>query len=156
MLNVESREENGAQLIILSGTINEDTNLLESCPVDRKQVIFDCGKVQRINSVGVKNWIQFMKHLSQEGISVTLRECSVSLVEQINMIKDFIPSSAKIESVQLPYYSSDLDQDFTKTFTLDALKASFPNPPAAMDENGKEAEFDDIPEEYLAFIKARS
>jgi anti-anti-sigma regulatory factor len=153
MLNVEKNLQGDVLAVTLSGTIDENANfqtLLEPLP---KVLQLNLRKVTRINSVGVKAWIRYFKEVQTKGTQVMLVECSPQIVEQINQISNFT-CGAQIHSILVPFLCGQCRSELLGAFKLADLKAMngvFPTPQCPKCQ-GK-AEFDDIPEEYLAFLE---
>src|SRR6185503_2403667 len=65
-----------------------------------RQVSIDLGGVRRVNSLGVRRWIEFVRAL--QGKTVSLTRCSPAVVELLNSIHEF-KGHATIQSILLPY-----------------------------------------------------
>lgn len=152
MLTAEKNLQGDVLAASLSGTIDENANfqtLLEPLP---KVLQLNLRKVTRINSVGVKAWIRYFKDVQTKGTQVMLVECSPQIVEQINQISNFT-CGAQIYSILVPFLCTSCRSELLGAFKIPDLKAlngTFPSPQCPKCQ-GK-AEFDDIPEEYLAFL----
>ncbi len=116
------------------------------------QATLDTGGVKRINSLGVRAWVEFMKKLA--GKQVGFRRCSPAFVDQLNSISEF-RGGAKIESFLAPYVCESSGAVFYEELTVgkDIKKGDF----AAL--NGRPCKvcpkplvFDDLPERYLLFL----
>jgi len=93
--------------ISLSGAVDEFASLdilLEELP-HNVPVRIDLTHVDRINSVGVRNWIVFVDKLRLHHIEVELDGCSVVIVRQMNMILQF-RGHGVVRSAYAPYYCS--------------------------------------------------
>ena len=115
-------------------------------------VVLDLGGIRRINSLGVRAWVDFMKTLA--GRSVTYRRCSPAFVDQLNTVSDF-RGTGKVESFLAPYVCESSGKFFYEELKVgkDITSGNF----AAL-ENRRCAEcpeplvFDDMPERYLHFL----
>ena len=58
-----------------------------------------------INSSGIREWVVQMTKRS--AAVVYLFECPKPLIDQANMVKDFIPANARIMSFYVPYYNEE-------------------------------------------------
>jgi hypothetical protein len=106
--------------------------------------------VTQISSTGVREWILFMRALDATPHPVELVEVSPTLVRQMNMIANFA-GGATVRSVRLPYYCDACGHEQAATLELDSARDIPPVAPCAA--CGEEAEFDDIANNYLAFLR---
>ena len=117
------------------------------------QVVFHLAEVRRINSCGVREWVNFVRDLP--GVSeLTFSHCSPAIVTQLNMIYNF-RGAAKVRSFLAPYVCENCGHEEEKLLDL---QTHFPTrdfkrvPDFKCDKCGKEMEFDDLPERYLSFL----
>jgi anti-anti-sigma regulatory factor/DNA-directed RNA polymerase subunit RPC12/RpoP len=93
--------------ISLSGPIDEWADfdaLLADVPAGPLLIVNLAG-VDRISSVGVRVWIQFLDKLKLQDMQVMLDGCSVVIVRQLSMISRF-RGHGTVRSVYAPYYCS--------------------------------------------------
>ena len=112
----------------------------------------DVGGVRRINSLGVRAWVDFMRTLGERPI--TFRRCSPSFVDQLNTVSDF-RGHARIESFLAPYVCESSWNVFFEELTVgkDVSAGNF----AGIDgrpckECPEPLVFDDLPERFLQFL----
>lgn len=143
------------QRLVLEGSITEETDfapLLEE--IARETVRLDLGGVTRINSCGVREWMEFVSALNERGVSLVLERCSPLIVTQLNLISNFAGQSGAVRSIMAPYFCSQCDDEHLKYVELNGpieLEESTPCPGC-----GGEMEFDDLPEAYLSFRNKQS
>lgn len=139
--------------VYLKGIIDENSNF-ESCFKDVHGLIeINCKEVTKINSAGVKSWINFFTFLSKK-TRVTFTEMSVVLVEQLNSLSNF-SGGGTVESIAVPYICTNKScrkefQKFSKVLTLKKTNEIVNTECPYCKSQG---EFDDLPEEYLAFLE---
>src|SRR3954452_7833561 len=95
------RQEAGAARVFISGEMTENGDfgaLLKQLPPGA--LVLDLVGVKRINSCGVREWVAFIAGL--RGRELVLEHCSVSIVNQLNMISAF-RGEARVRSVFAPY-----------------------------------------------------
>ena len=80
-LQIEFREGT----FFLDGVINENIDLFEVVKQGAYPVIFDFTKVLRINSYGIKKWIQMLNALDSD--SIFYRNCPVFIIDQLNLVQ---------------------------------------------------------------------
>ncbi|MFK7926588.1 MAG: hypothetical protein AB8H79_00250 [Myxococcota bacterium] len=138
----------------LSGIISEDADFSEIIAAAQAHPLtLRLGDIQRISSTGVREWILFMRAVADAPHAVTLTEVAPTLVRQLNMIDGF-GGSAVIASVVLPYYCDACGKEHAQVLAVG------PDDPRDIDAHrpcphcGEQAEFDDLPSSYLAFLGA--
>ena len=93
-----------ALLVTTRGDITENAEeelneLLEKIEV--KKVVFDTAKVDLINSLGIRYWINFVQTLRRRHVAVTYLKCSSAVVECCNIHASFaLPG--EVESFFVP------------------------------------------------------
>lgn len=153
MLNIAKEKAGDAIVIRLTGSIEESVDFAKSVgPIDGSEVHVNVKGVTRINSVGVKAWIQYFQGLSSKGLKLKFVECSTAIVEQINLISNFL-SGGEILSIYVPFSCESCKTELVGLFKVDALRQIGDNiPNLKCSKCGGSAVFDDIPEEYFGFL----
>ncbi len=148
--------EQGEQLtVILEGDIDENAGLFDLMPVLNGQVVLDLAGIHRINSAGVREWVNFIRDIEPRIEQLSLAKCSPAIVMQMNMIANF-RGSARVTSFFAPLVcpACDREQDEFIEATPEIV-ADLPEriPDFACAECNTVLELDDIPERYFAFLK---
>jgi anti-anti-sigma regulatory factor len=148
-----AKEVNGNVLTLrLSGSIEETVNLDEMVGPTPTEVRVDCKEVTRINSVGVKGWIKYFQGLQAKNVKLTFFQCSTAIVEQINLISNFI-CGGTVESIYVPFACTNCKAELIALFrTADLNPNSIQLPELKCTKCSNKAVFDDIEEEYFAFL----
>ena len=153
-LQVQVDPSDGQVRVQIAGDIDENANLLERLDGLAGAVHIDLGGVRRINSAGVREWVNFLRELEARAVSVTLSRCSAPIVMQMNMISNF-RGAARVASLFAPMVcpSCDREDDLLVSLTPEVL-AGLPDqlPAARCPDCGADMELDDIPERYFAFL----
>src|SRR5215467_11517991 len=77
----------------LGGVIDEDNELAELTErIPAGTVVIDLGEIERINSCGVRDWVNWLTRIEKAGSRVVLVECSPAIVSQINLVNNFTGS----------------------------------------------------------------
>lgn len=151
MLNIVKEQKNGILSIRLSGAVDELANLDQLIGPPAPEMHVYCREVKRINSVGVKNWIRYFTSAKNRGSKLRFLECSIPVVEQINLISNFL-AGGEIESLYVPYSCGKCKSELIGLFKVaDLRNIGFKVPNLTCSKCGDKAVFDDIPEEYFAF-----
>jgi anti-anti-sigma regulatory factor len=101
-LTIATQRQDGLLHVRLAGVIDEDSALDEAGRQVRPGEILaiDTSEVTRINSCGVREWVNWLSRLEAQGARVVLVGCSVHIVDQINMVHNFV-GSGQVKSFQL-------------------------------------------------------
>jgi anti-anti-sigma regulatory factor len=100
---VEQRRS-GARLIKLAGVLDEHNklrDLMEKVPAG--PALINLSGVERINSTGARDWVNWLAGLEARGTKPVLIACSPAVVAQLNRIKNFA-GNAVVKSFQVPYH----------------------------------------------------
>ena len=133
-----------AVTISLSGAIDEAADfvaLLGQIPAG-KMVRIDLSGVERISSVGVRSWINFMDKLMLQEMQVMLDGCSVAIVRQLSMISQF-RGHGVVRSVYAPYYCSDCNTEQLRLIDLSIDVGPQLKKPVACPTCGAQLELDE-------------
>lgn len=150
-----TKQPEGTKLALkIAGEVDEDANFQ---PVDTGEftsVVLDLGDITAINSVGIREWIKWIKSFPAN-VNIAVRRCPKIIVDQINMVAGFLPSAAVVESFFVPYYSEATGSEKMILFEKDK---EFGNgevtPPAEVkDDSGEVMDMDVIEAKYFKFLK---
>ncbi|HWU89344.1 MAG TPA: hypothetical protein VN253_18910 [Kofleriaceae bacterium] len=128
----------------LIGAIDESTDfaaLVGQIPNGRL-VRIDLSGIERISSVGVRSWINFMEKLMLQEMQVELHGCSVAIVRQLSMISQF-RGHGTVRSVFAPYYCADCNTEQLRLIDLHAEVAPQLHKPVACPTCGADLELDE-------------
>jgi hypothetical protein len=137
----------------LGGVIDEDNELgelVEKIPAGT--AVIDLGEIERINSCGVRDWVNWLSKLEYNGTRSVLVECSPSIVAQINLVNNFTGNGV-VKSFYVPYFCPECDEE--KVLLVEATDMGPPphEPPTCRcDECDLVMDFDDMPDSYFAFL----
>lgn len=154
MLHVVKEQRGDTLLVRLSGSIDENIDFAAvlGAPTAAKLDII-LKEVPRINSVGVKAWIKYFQSIAAKGVHVRFLECSTAIVEQVNLISNFTCGGV-VESMYVPFCCSSCNTELLGLFRCEDLKKiQFKIPDLKCAKCGGVASFDDILEEYFAFLR---
>ena len=152
MINVSKEQKGSALNVKISGSIEESANFEQLIGPSVPEMIINCKEIPRINSVGVKAWIKYFQGVQAKGTKLTFIECSPAIVEQINLISNFV-CGGKVESIFLPFSCASCKTELVGLFKSEDLKkVQFNVPDLKCSKCGGKAAFDDIPDEYFGFL----
>ena len=136
----------------LRGEINENADFMELGRQLHGDVTLYLEGITRINSCGVREWVNFLREL--ELPSLVFARCSPPVVTQLNAIYNF-RGPAQVQSFLAPYVCETCHVD---EYKLLDVSEHFPersplHVPAFRCERCRGVmTFDELPERYLAFL----
>ncbi|MCB0309450.1 MAG: hypothetical protein KDD48_08765 [Bdellovibrionales bacterium] len=143
--------------IFLSGMITEDSQLEQIDTDGESTAIIDLSKITRINSYGIRQWINNLKRLNEKTSQIVFTRCPPAIVEQFNMISNF-GAGGFVYSFFLPFYSEKLEKDALVILEInddvrqmnheDIIEKSLQSLTDADDYV-----FNDIEDEYFSFLQ---
>lgn len=137
----------------LGGVIDEDNELGELVEkIPNGTAVIDLGEIERINSCGVRDWVNWLSKLETNGTRSVLVECSPAIVAQINLVNNFTGNGV-VKSFYVPYFCPECDEE--KVLLVEAGDMGPPphEPPTCRcDECDLVMDFDDMPDSYFAFL----
>jgi len=142
-------------VVILEGDIDENAGLFDLMPALAGKVVLDLAGINRINSAGVREWVNFIRDADPRTDHLLLINCSPAIVMQMNMIANF-RGNAEVASFFAPLVcpACDREQDEMIEATPEMVRGlpdHFPDFTCAKCQTV--LELDDIPERYFAFLK---
>lgn len=137
----------------ISGYVDEHANFPPTTDF-AKTVRIDLSKAEGMNSIGTKNWCQWMDTLKPP-LQLFAEGCPPIFVKAFNTVMGALPKNMKVLSFQVPYVGYDgneprrdilfrLNHEFQENGKLAA--------PTIKDEAGNELEMDVLPT-YFNFLK---
>lgn len=152
MVNIIKEQKGNVLSVRLVGSIEETVSFDQIIGQTGGELHVYCKEVPRINSVGVKGWIKYFQTLQQANVRLTFFECSTAIVEQINLISNFV-CGGTVESICVPYSCGQCKSEFIAVFKAAEIKSMGQMVPELKCAkcSGK-AVFDDIAEEYFGFL----
>src|SRR5665647_2873979 len=95
----------------LGGVIDEDNELADLVDkIPTGTAVIDLGEIERINSCGVRDWVNWLAKLENNGTRSVLVECSPAIVAQINLVNNFTGNGA-VKSFYVPYFCPECDEE---------------------------------------------
>lgn len=151
--NATIQHRDDVSYIKLAGVIDEDNelaNIVERVP--RGTAVIDLGEIERINSCGVRDWVNWLSRLESQGSRVVLVECSPAIVAQINLVNNFTGTGV-VKSFFVPYFCPECDEEKVLLVeTADMGPPPHEPPMCRCDECDLVMDFDDMPDSYFAFL----
>ena len=138
-------------VVTLTGTVTERAALepLVGELASAGKVQFDLGEIRRLNSSGVREWVEFMRALPAT-VEARFDNCSTAVVHQINLIHGFT-GRAKVCSIRVPFVCDGCGLEESTTLPVEhGVMPSLGD--RTCKKCGRPMELDDIAESYFAFL----
>jgi CheY-like chemotaxis protein len=144
-------EQSDRSRVVIKGDITEASSLATLVPLLVGRVDFDLSQVAYINSLGVRDWIRFLRGANIQGYE--FHACSVPFVLQAAMIPPML-GRGTVVSFFAPYYCERCDHQEDRLLQSAAILAAGHAPPVFQCPGcGGTLALDDLPERYLAFLR---
>lgn len=105
---VKQEDLGGKTLLKFCGPIDEEA-VFPAISDWGAEIFIDLSEVTSINSIGIRAWIMWFGELSD--VSFKFLNCPKALVMQMNMVEGFLPAGSQVESLQVPFYCEDCDEE---------------------------------------------
>ena len=152
-LRATVESEGDTSVVKLVGFLDEENKLkrlVEKIPAGTAMI--DLAGVERINSLGIRDWVNWMAALEANGTRPVLVSCSPAIVAQINLVKNFTGHGA-VKSFQVPYHCRECDEDRVIVVeTSDMSSPDVPPPSVRCKSCERDMDVDEMPESYFAFL----
>jgi len=101
-VKIRTEPRAGATWIALAGNLDEgaDFSSVKQLP---GSLVLDLGEIGRVNSLGVRNWIHFVRDYEAAGAALTFERCAPMMVQQMSMITNFMGTRSHVKSLLAPY-----------------------------------------------------
>jgi anti-anti-sigma regulatory factor len=138
----------------LGGVIDEDNDLgALADKIGDGTAVIDVSEIERINSCGVRDWVNWLGKTEKNGANVVLVECSPAIVAQINLVNNFTGQGV-VKSFYAPYFCPNCDIEkalLVETTDVQGMRP-FQAPSCRCDECDGPMDFDDMEDSYFAFL----
>jgi anti-anti-sigma regulatory factor len=138
----------------LTGCIDERAELLSMVPEISGVIYLDFAGVERFNSSGIMRWFEFFERVMPKADEIHFVRCSVSVVNHLNMIRNFAPG-VWIDSFFAPYFCESCVHGEDHLIEISAHHAkisSLQAPAMACTECGEPLLFDSLEITYFTFL----
>jgi anti-anti-sigma regulatory factor len=136
--------------VALVGTLDEGGDLTPLTKLPGP-ITIDLGELRRMNSIGVRHWMDFVRVCERSGTALVFERCSPVIVGQITMITRFMGSHSHTKSLLAPYICAACKAEHN-----DVIEVS----PAAQVQSaitcpkcGGGMELDDLVENYVEALR---
>ena len=150
-LKIDIVEASDVAHYYIAGDVDENFRQKEIPRLKCPELHLHLKDVGNFNSVGIREWIQLIGDLSLCS-ELSLHECSVSAIDQINMVPHSL-GGGTVKSFYAPYYC-DCGRETVKLIVVSEHEKDLSQnlAPRFLCECGKTLEFDALEETYFQFL----
>lgn len=141
-------------MVRLDGVIDEHNELASYTErIGSGEALFiDLGGVKRLNSVGVRDWVNWLRALKPKFARIVLFDCPPPVMNEVNFVKNFA-DGAYITTFSVPLFCARCNKEESRLLESAPLKANGRKLPSfACGQASCENVIDDDEESYLAFL----
>ncbi len=95
---------------VLSGNIDEFLDITFLKTSSQEQLVLNLNGIRRINSMGVKKWVEEIAALQEQGKSVVYEECPEVFIQVCSLSSTF-SQVGKYRSFELTFFCEEDDED---------------------------------------------
>ena len=151
----ELTSRDGVSTLKLVGVVDEDNELVNlENKLSGGPLVLDLSEIDRINSCGVRDWVNWLGRIEKNGARPVFVSCSPAIVAQINLVHNFTAGGI-VKSFYAPYYCPRCEKEKLLRLETRDLLSQAPittAPTCRCDECDGPMEFDDMEESYFAFL----
>jgi hypothetical protein len=119
-------------------------------------MLINVSGVERINSIGAREWINWLTTLERAGTELALVYCSPAIVAQLNSVKNFAGKSI-VKSFQAPYQCASCHADKLHVlYVADLGEPPFTAPQCTCESCGSTMTFMEDPQTYFGFLEQQT
>ena len=151
-LSIEIAQEGDQKVTyIFRGDVDEHFRQAEVPRIKAEEIVFVLEEINNFNSCGIREWIYLIRDVGELG-SLTFTRCSVTMIDQINMVPDSL-GKGSVESFFAPYFSQEGGEVNRLIVVADHLEelAAKQAPEFRDEKTGEVLEFDALEESYFLF-----
>lgn len=149
-VTIRTEPRDRTTVVMIEGDIDEHADLSTLDSISGS-VELNLAGVRRFNSMGVRDWIQALRGLSERG-SLTCTNCSVAVVVQLNMISGFL-CHATVRSFYAPMRCEGCDLHTNHLCLSDDVRAADAIEPPPCATCGAPMELDEPADAYIFFLR---
>ncbi len=152
---IERRQTGPVSHVWIRGTIDETLSTKKLADTLVGHVLIDLGRVERISSFGVRQWMQLTQQLPLGALGLYLLHAPPVLVDQLNMVEGFA-GIAQVLSVLAPYACDKCGEERVRVVdlrTAGPLLAEGKVPEFNCPSCESPLRFADQADEYFSFVK---
>jgi len=152
-LAIEIKQTDTEVVYRFVGDVDEHFRQKDVPRIRKAQITFVLEEINNFNSCGIREWIYLIRDISELG-KLTFTKCSVTMIDQINMVPDSL-GKGHVESFFAPYYcqcGGEVNRLINVKEHMDTLQSK-QAPEFKCEKCSKTLEFDALEESYFLFAE---
>lgn len=144
----------GFTVVRLDGVIDEHNELASFTDKigSGDSLLVDLGGIKRLNSVGVRDWVNWLRALRPKFVRIVLFDCPPPVMNEVNFVKNFA-EGAHITTFAVPLFCARCNKEESRLIEVAPLRAGGKKLPSFVCEKAAcENTIDDDEDSYLAFL----
>lgn len=150
---VSIEKEGAGAKVTVSGVVDEDMDFQTASLLGYSNLEFYLAELKGINSCGIREWIRWVGTVKDR--PVIYHQCSKIVIDQINMVRGFLPEGGRVASFYVPYFNEDSGEEKNILFRegIEYQGTELRPPANILDEAGQQMEMDVVEAKYFKFLK---
>ncbi len=135
------------------GDVDEHFRQKDVPRIKKAKITFVLEEINNFNSCGIREWIYLIRDIGELG-SLTFTKCSVTMIDQINMVPDSL-GKGRVVSFFAPYFCN-CGGEVNRLIEVNEHAGSLQNkqaPEFKCEKCGETLEFDALEESYFLFAE---
>lgn len=148
---IKSERVGNKTSVVLAGIVDEGAELKALHDL-QGDVVIDLAGIKRINSYGVRLWVDAIRKIPPT-VRVVFVRCAPPMIEQMNMIHGFF-GHGELKSFYAPMICPACEESQSELCEIEACRAAGNSlPEVTCPACGETMELDDIEEQFLFFLR---
>jgi len=147
-LKIQPGDQDGH--FVFTENMDEFMDLLPLKESPHSHLVLNLNGIYRINSMGIKKWVETLRELLAEGKKITYVECSEVVVEMCNISLAFV-MGVEIHSFEVTLGCENCEVYVSKIFTREEVEPDLVPPEIPCPECGRIMELEE--EDLLDFLE---
>lgn len=152
-LSIEIKQTADEVVYKFVGDVDEHFRQKDVPRIRKAKITFVLEDINNFNSCGIREWIYLIRDVGEFG-KLTFTKCSVTMIDQINMVPDSL-GKGHVESFFAPYFCDshgEVNRQISVSENLGDLQAK-QAPEFKCEKCGEALQFDALEESYFLFAE---
>jgi hypothetical protein len=152
-LSIEIKQTADEVVYKFVGDVDEHFRQKDVPRIKKAKVTFVLEEINNFNSCGIREWIYLIRDVGELG-KLTFQKCSVTMIDQINMVPDSL-GKGQVDSFFAPYFCEshgEVNRQISVAENMGELQAK-QAPEFKCEKCGEALQFDALEESYFLFAE---
>lgn len=151
--NVLISQQQSKKVVQIEGTIDEDFIFSKYPLTEVEEIEFHLGKLKNLNSCGIREWLKWFSTI--KNINTKFYKCPKVFVDQMNLVKGFLPENCVVESFYVPFFNEEAGVEMLVLFSngKEYSNGDVHFPIEIKSEDGSPMQLDVVASNYFKFLK---